>query len=140
MNGNKAGLTIAAALVAAIAAAPASAQYYPVPQGGVAGEIERGAAAAADAVTAVAQALRGTRESLAVGACRVRAARYGTATVADVRPKGRRNLRVRGYIEPVVQYGQWGSRYDQAYQRRSYDCIARPDGSISKFKTKRLRR
>ncbi|HEY0625261.1 MAG TPA: hypothetical protein VGD10_00860 [Allosphingosinicella sp.] len=130
---------LAAAVGALIVSAPAQGQYYP-PQGGVAGDIERGAAAAAEAVTAVSQMLRGTRESLGVGACRIQAARYGSASVVDVRPKGRRNLRVRGYIEPVAQYGQWGSRYDRAYQRRSYDCIARPDGSISKFKTKRLRR
>ncbi|MBA3678261.1 MAG: hypothetical protein H0W74_12810 [Sphingosinicella sp.] len=135
-----AGISVLVAVVIA-GAAPAGAQNYPYPprQGGVAGEIQRGTATAADAVSAVAQALRGTRESLSVGACQYRAARYGQARVLDVRPKGRRDLVVRGVIEPMGNQSAWGSRYDKAYQRRTFTCTVRQNGDVRKFKTKRIK-
>lgn len=142
MNANKYGFAVASASLMMVVSAPASAQYYPYPsqRGGVAGEIERGAAAAANVAGTIAQALRGTRESLSVGACQVKAARYGRATVVDVRPKGRRSLVVRGYIEPSARYGSWGTRHAQAYQQRTFTCTVRDNGEVRKFKTKRVRR
>ena len=143
MNSRIMILTLAACAGGAFGASSASAQYYPYPQpqpqGGIAGEIQRGAATAAEAVSAVAQALRGTRESLSVGACQVRAARYGQANVVDVRPKSSSKLVVRGYIEPGGNYGSWGTQYGRAYERRSFTCTVRQNGDITKFKTKKLK-
>lgn len=139
MNLKIISVAASAAVVTAIGAMPAQAQYYPQAPGSVADEVQRGAATVADAVTAVSQALRGTRESLSVGACQFRAARYGQVNILDVRPKGRRDLVVRGVIEPAGNQTAWGSRYDKAYQRRSFTCTVRDDGDIRKFKTKRLR-
>ena len=132
----------AAALVAFAAAAPASAQYYPYPppQSPIVNEIARVGAAAADAIGAVTYAMQGTADRLAVNACGARAQRYGRVSIGEVYPKGRNSLRVRGIIEPGVQYGHWGSTYGRSeYQRRSFTCTARLDGRVTKFKTKRLR-
>lgn len=141
MDSRKMAAGAAAALALSLAAAPAQSQYYPAPprqQDRVSGEIQRGVEAAAQAAGTIANALRGTRESIAVGACRVRAARYGNATVTEVYPKGRRSLRVRGYIDATADYSSYGYRRD--YPPRSFTCTVRHDGSISKFKTQRVRR
>lgn len=142
MKSKGSSLAMAGLALTTMWAAPAAAQYYPYPsqRGGVAGQIERGASAAAKAVGTIAQALRGTRESISVGACQIRAARFGNAQVTDVQPKGRRSLLVRGFIQPNTSYGAWGTRYERAYQPRSFTCTVRDNGEVRKFKTKRLRR
>ncbi|HWH16936.1 MAG TPA: hypothetical protein VNT77_01155 [Allosphingosinicella sp.] len=140
MDSRKLVAGAAAALALSLAASPAQSQHYPYPprqQDRVSGEIQRGVEAAAQAAGTIANALRGTRESIAVGACRVRAARYGNATVTEVSPKGSRSLRVRGFIDAGSD-SSFGYRRD--YPPRSFTCTVRHDGSISKFKTKRLRR
>ena len=131
----------AAALAALVAAAPASAQYYPypAPRSPVVDEIARVGAAAADAIGAVTYAVQGTRERFAVNACGARAQRYGRVSIGEVYPKGSRSWRVRGIVEPTAQYGQWGSTYRRGYERRSFTCTATNEGRVSKFKTKRLR-
>ncbi|HEX8215723.1 MAG TPA: hypothetical protein VF582_09690 [Allosphingosinicella sp.] len=140
MNSRTGVLGPAAAFAALIAAAPASAQYYPYPppRNPVVDEIARVGAAAADAIGAVNYALQGTQERFAVNACGAQAQRYGRVSIGEVYPKGSRSWRVRGIVEPA-QYGQWGSTYRRGYERRSFTCTARNDGTVTKFKTKRLR-
>jgi len=139
MNRKTLGACAAAALITSVSPSPALAQSHPYPApGGIAAGIERGAQIAAEAVTALSYALRGTRENIAMGACRIRAAQHGSATITEARTKGRDRLRVKGVID-ASQYGAWGPRYERSYPRRSFTCTVRYDGSITKFKTKRLR-
>ena len=131
----------AAAFAALIAAAPASAQYYPYPppRNPVVDEIVRVGAGVADAIGAVNYAIHGTAERFAVNACGAQAQRYGRVSIGEVRPKGRSSWRVRGIVEPAEQYGHWGSTYRRGYERRSFTCTAENNGRVTKFKTRRIR-
>ena len=136
---SRTGVLGPAAALAFLAAAPASAQYYPPPRNPVVDEIARVGAAAADAIGAVNYALQGTAERFAVNACGAQAQRYGRVSIGEVRPKGSRSWRVRGIVEPGEQYGHWGQTYRRGYERRSFTCTATNEGRVTKFKTKRLR-
>jgi hypothetical protein len=102
-------------------------------------EIARVGAAAADAIGAVTYAVQGTRERFAVNACGAQAQRYGRVSVGEVYPKGNRDWRVRGIVEPAAQHSQWGSTYRRGSERRSFTCTATDEGRVTKFKTRRLR-
>lgn len=77
-------------------------------------------------------------ERAAIHACRPQVERYGRMRVDDVRPSGRRSIRVYGITE-----GYRGDYYDRyrsrRYGPRSFTCTVRDDGRV-KVKTKRLRR
>ena len=137
MNRQTLAACTAAALITSVSASPALAQSYPAP-GGIAAEIQRGAQIAAEAVTALSYAFRGTRDSIAMGACRIRAAQHGTATITEAERKSRGRLRVKGTINPVP-YAAAGGSYGVS-QLRSFSCTVTEDGRITKFKSKRARR
>ena len=140
------GATLGLALMLA-AAAPAQAQYYPRDRpSGVADEIARGIGEAARAVGTVTGAVReavdGFRyrspaERFAAETCSAHAYRYGRIRIDNVMPYKRRSWRVDGIADPRTYGGGYG--YDRRYGPRSFTCIVRDDGRVTKFKTKRLR-
>lgn len=136
-------------LLAASAAAPAAAQYYPDRSraGRVADEIARTVEDTAQAVGRVRDSLDRSLydvrfqgpERYAIDACRPRVERYGRMRVDNVRPYGRRSWRVYGVTD-----GYGGGYYDRYsssryYAPRSFTCTVRDDGRV-KLKTNRLRR
>jgi hypothetical protein len=131
------------------AAAPAQAQYYPQDRRGVgaAEEIARGIGEAARAAGTIAGAVRGAVDSFryrnpaeryAAETCSLKASRYGRVGIDSITPYKRRSLRVDGIADPR---GLYSSRYDydRRYRPRSFTCIVRDDGRVTRFKTKRLR-
>ena len=77
------------------------------------------------------------RDREVIRLCAPRIERYGRMRVDDVRPYGRRSLRVYGTVD-----GGWGDRrYSSSsrYGLRSFTCTVRDDGRV-KVKTRRLRR
>lgn len=146
-NREKFGSAAIGLAVMLAAAAPAQAQYYPQDRrGGVAEEIARGIGEAAHAVGTITGAVRGAVDSFryrsaaerfAAEACSVRANRYGRISIDSVTPYKRRSFRVDGIADPRVYGGRYG--YDRRYRPRSFTCIVRDDGRVTKFKTSRLR-
>jgi|GEM_PF-2209647 len=130
------------------AAGPAHAQYYPQERrSGAADEIARGIGEAARAAGTIAGAMRGAVDSFryrnpaeryAAETCSVRASRYGRVGIDSITPYKRRSLRVDGIADPR---GLYAARYDydRRYRPRSFTCIVRDDGRVTKFKTRRLR-
>ena len=137
------------AMVSAAAVQPASAQRHYEPRsrvGEVANEIARTVEETARAMGTVRDSIdrsayelryRG-RERFAIDACRPYLARYGPMLVDDVRPYGRRSLRVYGTIEG---YGDpYRGRYSsRSHAFRTFTCTVRDDGRV-KVKTRRSRR
>lgn len=136
--GKRTLVTLAAAI---LMAAPTSAQDR---GRSTADQIAREIREAAEAIGTVRDAVddslsdirwRG-RDREAVRLCAVRVERYGRMRVDDVRPYGRRSLRVYGTVD-----GGWGNRYSyrSRYGLRSFTCTVRDDGRV-KVKTRRIRR
>jgi hypothetical protein len=138
---NIAGAALAAAALAA-SSAPAAAQDR---HRRTAEDIAREIREAAEAVTTVRDAVDESLDEFrfrgadrhAVERCRPEVERYGRMRVDDVRPYGRRSLRVYG----TVDGGGWGDRdrWRSRYSLRSFTCTVRDDGRV-KLKTRRLRR
>ena len=145
-----AGLSLASMAVAAV---PAQAQYYPPPPppgGGIAGEIARGAGRAAEAVGAIENAVRGaiygyhgyqgSRERYAIQACGYRAERYGQVRIDYVEPYKRRSWRITGTADPRGRFDDRRYGYNSSrYTPRSFTCVVREDGRVTKFSTRRVR-
>lgn len=142
-------LSLCFAVGAALAAAPAVAQYPYQDRsraGRVADEIARTVEDTAQAVGRVRDSLdrsindvrfRGP-ERFAIDACRPEVERYGRMRVDDVRPYKRRSFRVFGLTE-AYGVGYYDSYRSRQYAPRSFTCTVRDDGRV-KVKTKRLRR
>ena len=142
-------LMMCLAATSVLAAEPAFAQYQYQDRsrvGRVADEIARTVEETARAVGRVTDSFdrslyevryRGP-ERVAIDTCRPRIERYGRMRVDDVRPYGRRSIRVHGITE-----GYRGDYYDRGRSRgygpRSFTCTVRDNGRV-KVKTKRLRR
>ena len=152
MDRGKKMFVLSLSLATLAAAAPAEAQYYPPPpppRGGIADEIARGAGRAAEAVGAIENAVRGaiygyngnqgSREFYAVRACGYRAERYGQVRIDFVEPYKRRSWRITGTADPRARYDDRRYGYSSRYTPRSFTCVVRDDGRVTKFSTRRLR-
>jgi hypothetical protein len=73
----------------------------------------------------------------AIRLCAPRLERYGRMRVDDVRPYGRRSIRVYGTVDRGFYSERYRSR--DRYGLRSFTCTVRDDGRV-KVKTRRLRR
>jgi hypothetical protein len=134
---------IASALLAGalFAASPAVAQDR---TRDVAREVARGIRDAAEAIGTVRdawdQSINDIRwrgpEREAILICAPRIERYGRMRVDQVRPYGRRSIRVYGVVD-----GGWGRGYGyrDRYRLRSFTCTVRDDGRV-RLKTRRSRR
>ena len=108
----------------------------------VARDVARGIRDAAEAIGTVRdawdQSINDIRwrgpEREAIRICAPRVERYGRMRVDDVRPYGRRSIRVYGLVD-----GGWGRGYGDRYRMRSFTCTVRNDGRV-KVKTSRMRR
>lgn len=132
---------LAAGLAVMALTSPALAQD----RRGTAEQIAREIREAAEAIGTVRDAVdeslsdvrwRG-RDREVIRICAPRVERYGRMRVDQVRPYGRRSLRVYGIVD-----GGWGDRRSYGRSRyglRSFTCTVRDDGRV-KVKTRRLRR
>lgn len=111
----------AATILLSLAPAPTDAQ--------AAGFRRQTPQVATDGVKRVPRQGRISRESLAIAACRNRAATHGTATYKDLRLAGYRTFLVTGTIAP--------SRAEQRRRGRgpwAFRCTVRGEGEILDFK------
>jgi len=133
------GVGLAAAI---LIATPGQAQYR---DRSTADRIAREIREAAEAIGTVRDAFDdsfsdirwGGRDRDAIRMCAPRIERYGRMRVEDVRPYGRRSLRVYGTVDGGWDDRRYSSR--SRYALRSFTCTVRDDGRV-KVKTRRLSR